>query len=72
MAAKTIVRKKANENRKEELLNSLGKNVEDEETEMETANNPTEAIELISHYEEIIRTQHKRVKQYIYTNKKKS
>ena len=33
---------------------------------MSMANNPTEAIELINHYEEIIRTQHKRVIQYIY------
>ena len=50
----------------------------DGETEMKTANHPTEAIELINHYEEIIRTQHKRVIQYIhniyniqYTNKEK-
>ena len=50
----------------------------DGETEMKTANNPTEAIELIKHYEEIIRIQHKRVIQYIhniyniqYTNKEK-
>ena len=38
----------------------------DGETEMKTANNPTEAIELIKHYEEIIRIQHKRVIQYIH------
>ena len=31
-----------------------------------TANNPTEARGLINHYEEIIRTQHKQVLQYIY------
>lgn len=31
-----------------------------------TANNPTKAIELIYHWEEITKTQHKRVIQYIY------
>ena len=67
MTMKTIVRKKANINVKEELLNSLRENDEDEEeTEMKTANNPTETIELINHYEEIIRTQYKRVIQYSY------
>lgn len=33
---------------------------------MNTANNPTEARELISHCEKIIKTQHKQVMQYIY------
>ena len=33
---------------------------------MKRANNVTEAIELRSHYVEIITTQHKRVIQYIY------
>ena len=33
---------------------------------MNTGNNPTEAIELIKHYEKIIRTQHKQVIQYMY------
>ena len=31
-----------------------------------TVNNPTEAIEIINHCKEIIRTQHKQVKQYIH------
>ena len=66
MTMKTIVRKKANKNVKEELLKSLRENDEDEETEMKTANNPTKTIELINHYEEIIRTQYKRVIQYLY------
>ena len=65
MKMKTIVRKKANKNVKKELLNSLRENDEDEETEMKTANNPTETIELINHYKEIIRSHHKRVIQYL-------
>ena len=51
---------------KEELLNFLGENDDNEETEMNTANNSTEAIKLINHYEEIISTQNKRVIQYIF------
>ena len=65
MAAKTFVKKNTNENVKEELLNSL------REAEINTANNSTEAIEVINHYEEITKTQHKRGIQYIYTNKEK-
>ena len=60
MAAKTFVKKNTNENVKEELLNSL------REAEINTANNSTEAIEVMNHYEEIIKTQHKRGIQYIY------
>ena len=71
MTAKTIIKKKTNEKEKEELLKLLRENDEDEETEMNTGNNPTEAIELINHYAEMIWTQHKRFIQYIYTNKEK-
>ena len=42
-------------------LNSLRENDEDEKTEMNIANNVKEAIGQINHYEEIKRTQHKRV-----------
>ena len=42
-------------------LNSLRQNDEDEKTEMNIANNLTETIDQINHYEEIKRTQHKRV-----------
>ena len=41
---------------KEELLNSLRENDEAEKTWINTAINPTEAIELINHYEEIRKT----------------
>ena len=61
MAAKTVVKKKMHEKVKEELLNSLRENDENEVTEINTANitDPIEAIELINRYEEIIKTQHK-------------
>ena len=39
---------------KKELLNSLREKYEDEETQINTVNNPTKAIEIINHYEEII------------------
>ena len=55
----TIIKKKTNKKLKEDLLNSLRENDEDEETELETVNNATEARELINHYEEIIRARHK-------------
>lgn len=38
---------------------------ENKKTETNIVNNPTEAIEVISHYEEVIKTQH-RVRQCIY------
>ena len=38
---------------------------ENKKTEINIVNNPTEAIEVISHYEEVIKTQH-RVRQCIY------
>ena len=45
------------------MLNSLRENDEDWETEINTANitESLETIELISRYEEIIKTQHKKV-----------
>ena len=55
----TIIKKKTNKKLKEDLLNSLRENDEDEETELETANNATEVRELINHYEEIIRARRK-------------
>ena len=51
MTAKTIIKKKANEKVKKELLSSLREN-----DEMNTASTQTEAIELINYYEEIIKT----------------
>ena len=53
------MKKKTDEKVKE--LNSLRENDEDEKTEMNIANNVKEAIGQINHYEEIKRTQHKRV-----------
>ena len=50
MTAETFVKKKTNENVKEEL----------------SVSSSTETIKLISNCKEIIRTQHKRVIQYIY------
>ena len=46
------------------MLNSLRENDEDWETEINTANitESLETIELISRYEEIIKTQHKKVR----------
>ena len=38
---------------------------ENKKTEINIVNNPTEAIEVISHYEEVIKIQH-RVRQCIY------
>ena len=66
MAAKNIVKKKANKKVKEEPLNSLRETNEAEETEINPTINLTEAIELINHYEEIIKTQNKRFMRYIY------
>ena len=65
MTAKTFVKKKTNENVKEELLDSLREKEEDEETKINTVNNATEALEQINHYEEMIRTQGKWLIQYI-------
>ena len=49
------MKKTTNEtNMKKELLNSLREKYEDEETQINTVNNPTKAIEIINHYEEII------------------
>ena len=39
---------------------------QDEDEETNAVNNLTEAIEVINHFEEIIKTQHKKVIQYIY------
>ena len=63
MAAKTVAKKKSHEKVKEELLNSLRENDEVEETQINIVNviGPREATELINHYEEIIKTQLKRV-----------
>ena len=68
MATKTFVKEKMNKNVKQELLNSLWRKGEDEdeETEINTVSNLIEAIEIMNHYEETIKTQHKQVIQYIY------
>ena len=67
MAVKTF-KKKTNENAKEELLKYLREKDEneDEETETNTVNNLTKVIEVMYHYEQITKTLHKRVIQYIY------
>ena len=66
VAAKIFVKKKTDENVKEELFKSLREKDEDEDKEINAVNNPTEATELINHFEKIIKTQHKQVRQYIY------
>lgn len=68
MAAKNFVKKKINENMKYELLNSLREKDEDIDIdeEIKTLNNLTEAIEIINYHENIIKSHHKRVTQYIY------
>ena len=50
------------------MLNSLREKNEDEDEDEEnkTLNNLTEAIEITNHYEKILKTQHKRITQYIY------
>ena len=50
--------KKTNENVKEKLLNSLRENDEDEDEEMKigTVNSSKEVMEVIKHYEPIIKT----------------
>ena len=67
MAAKTFVKKKANENVTEELLNSLREKDEDEdkETKINTVKNLT--ILLCGNN----KTQHKHESHNIYTNKEK-
>ena len=68
MATKIFVKEKMNKNVKQELLNSLWRKGEDEdeETEINTVSNLIEAIEIMNHYEETIKTQHKQVIQYMY------
>ena len=68
MAAKTFMKKQTNENVKKELSNSLRQTDEDddEETEIKTVNNLIEAIEVINHYEEMIKTQHIQVILHVY------
>ena len=63
MELKRIARKKTNESIKRELLNSLQENDVEEQVLNETTNNVTkylEAIQLINHYEDIIKTQNKK------------
>ena len=62
------MKKQTNENVKKELSNSLRQTDEDddEETEIKTVNNLIEAIEVINHYEEMIKTQHIQVIQHVY------
>ena len=59
----SYVKKKTHEKVKKELPNSLRENDEAEETEINTTNitDLIEAIEVINHYEKIIKTQHKRI-----------
>ena len=62
------MKKQTNENVKKELSNSLRQTDEDddEETEIKTVNNLIEAIEVINHYEEMIKTQHIQVILHVY------
>ena len=71
MAVKNF-KKKTNKNAKEELLNYLREKDEneDEETETNTVNNFTKVIEVMYHYEQITKTQHKE-SYSIFTSKKK-
>ena len=68
MVAKIIIRKKnPNKTLKEELLNSLKENDTVEELEFNTTSiiDPREAITIINHYEEIIKTQKKKTISYV-------
>lgn len=64
MVAETVASKKMRKKVKRELLNSLRKNAEVEETEINKGNviDCREAIQLIILYEEINMTQRKRVR----------
>lgn len=64
MVAETVASKKMRKKVKRELLNSLRKNAEVEETEINKGNviDRREAIQLIILYEEINTTQRKRVR----------
>lgn len=64
MVAETVASKKMRKKVKRELLNSLRKNAEVEETEINKGNviDRREAIQLIILYEEINMTQRKRVR----------
>lgn len=64
MVAETVASKKMRKKVKRELLNSLRKNAEVEETEINKGNviDRREAIQLIIPYEEINMTQRKRVR----------
>lgn len=64
MVAETVASKKMRKKVKRELLNSLRKNAEVEETEINKSNviDRREAIQLIILYEEINMTQRKRVR----------
>ena len=64
MVAETVASKKMRKKVKRELLNSLRKNAEVEETEINKGNviDRGEAIQLIILYEEINMTQRKRVR----------
>ena len=67
MISNNITKKKTKEEVKDELLNSLKVNDEVKETEINIADviDPEEAVGLTNRYEEIIKTQHKRVITYI-------
>ena len=67
MVAETVASKKMRKKVKRELLNSLRKNAEVEETEINKGNviDRREAIQLIILYEEINMTQRKRVRIHI-------
>ena len=66
MIAKTITRKKNHEIVKEELLNSLRESdiVEEQEFSLKNVDDKREAVDIIKHYEEIIKAGNKQ------TNKK--
>ena len=66
MIAKTITRKKNPEIVKEELLNSLRESdiVEEQEFSLKNVDDKREAVDIIKHYEEIIKAGNKQ------TNKK--
>ena len=64
MIAKTITRKKNTEIVKEELLNSLRESdiVEEQEFSLKNVDDKREAVDIIKHYEEIIKAGNKQTK----------
>ena len=64
MIAKTITRKKNPEIVKEELLNSLRESdiVEEQEFSLKNVDDKREAVDIIKHYEEIIKAGNKQTK----------